>query len=368
MKWIVITLMCGLLAVAGSPAPEKSGGDRYLFVVETSAAMAKLEHGGRQAVFDLIYSGIEGRMRPGDSFAIWTFQEDVSIGEFPMHVWKPDDKLSLASRAGTYLKQVPYKDKASLSKALMRVMSLVRGVKDVNVIFVCSAAAKVEELGSFPLWDQRKVEAKKAKKPLLLTLAARGGDIVQRGVVLQGNALPLPHPPPELVTVELPPPVPVEPAPKIARAPIIMQAPPKPTPPPAEPLPVVPTNKSLVSQIPQETNAVATTETVVIPPATLAAGEPSVKATENVSSLLPGPIPVAAREKATSDVPRAVPTTIASVAYTRDRGLNPTALMLGGAGLLAVGLTVGAWLLISSRRGPELSSISQSMNRVRLTR
>ena len=361
-------LMCGLLAAAGSPVPEKSDGDRYLFVVETSAAMAKLEHGGRQAVFDLIYSGIEGRMRPGDSFAIWTFQEDVSIGEFPMHVWKPDDKLSLASRAGNYLKQVPYKDKASLSKALVRVMSLIRGVKDVNVIIVCSTAAKVEELGSFPLWDQRKGEAKKAKKPLLLTLAARGGSIVQRGVVLQGNELPLPHPPPELVTVELPPPAPLEVAPKVARAPIIIQAPPKPTPPPVETPALAQTNKTFVAQILPETNNAATTVTAVIPPTTLAGGESHAKAPENVSSLLPGPIPVAAREKAASDVSRTVPTTIATVAYTRERRLNPTALMLAGAGLLAVGLTVGAWLLISSRRGPELSSISQSMNRVRLTR
>ena len=344
-------------------AAEGPIGNRYLLVVETSGAIAKLEHGGRQAVFDLIYSGIEGRLHPGDTFGIWTFQEDVSAGVFPIQAWDPEQKLELASRAGLYLKQQPYKGKASLDTALARVSALIRNVKDVNIIIVCSAEAKLNE--PFPLWEHKSDQAKEGKKPVVLTLAAVEGRIAQRGVTIEGEALALPYPPPQLAVTNSPPPV-IAPVTnlqaKVPRAPIIMHGAPKPKPAPVE---TVAETKPLLQQAP-ETNAVAVAQTSPTPPDVQSAEDEGVgsapSTSEGLSALLPDPLPVAARERTEVAPVQA----LGVISPQRASALSPTALILAGVGLLAVGLTLGTWMLISSRRGPQLSSISQSMNRVRI--
>src|SRR3954469_19296211 len=70
-------LLLLVLSVAHSPetfaAQKAPAGNRFLFVVETSNAMLPFEHAGRQAVFDLIYSGIGGQIKGGDTIGIWNF-------------------------------------------------------------------------------------------------------------------------------------------------------------------------------------------------------------------------------------------------------------------------------------------------------
>src|SRR3954463_7212557 len=79
----------GTNAVKTAAQPDQSIGNRFLFVVETSPGMARLDHGGRQAVVDLIYTGIAGQMRKGDTFAIWNFNDQVFAGAYPMQIWRP---------------------------------------------------------------------------------------------------------------------------------------------------------------------------------------------------------------------------------------------------------------------------------------
>ena len=54
----------------------------------------------------MIYTGLDGQMREGDTFAVWNFNEQVFAGIYPMQVWKPDD-TELASSAGLFLKSCP---------------------------------------------------------------------------------------------------------------------------------------------------------------------------------------------------------------------------------------------------------------------
>src|SRR2546426_10053828 len=102
VQWMV--LATAVAAPANAPQKPAPSGNRFLFVVETSAAMNHLEHGGRQAVFDLIYSGFEGRMRKGDTYGIWTFNQNVYAGVYPMQVWDGQRNLEHASAVGRFLK------------------------------------------------------------------------------------------------------------------------------------------------------------------------------------------------------------------------------------------------------------------------
>src|SRR6266404_1615327 len=106
-------------------------GNRFLFVVETSLASSRLEHGGRQAAFDLIYSGIYGQMRSGDTFGLWTFHETVFAGVYAVQTWTPESNLELATRAGQFLRSQHYDRTARLSIALKHAVGMIRTVNDV---------------------------------------------------------------------------------------------------------------------------------------------------------------------------------------------------------------------------------------------
>src|SRR5213593_2059924 len=117
MKTLQALLSLWLLAMAvAMAAPTKAvpEGERFLFVVETSTGMEAFDHAGRQAVFDSIFSGVGGRMQPGDTFGLWTFSDELRGGVYPMQVWTPEKKLQLASQTGVFLGNQKYEHKGRL--------------------------------------------------------------------------------------------------------------------------------------------------------------------------------------------------------------------------------------------------------------
>ena len=80
------------------PAPD---GQRFLFVVDISSGTRSLDAANRQALFDLIFTGLEGQMRTGDSFGLWLFNDELHAGQFPMQVWVETNTLASASLAAT---------------------------------------------------------------------------------------------------------------------------------------------------------------------------------------------------------------------------------------------------------------------------
>src|SRR5687768_11600772 len=124
-------------AITGQPAittaPRKGPeGNRFLFIVDTSSSMKRLEHAGRQVVFDLVFSGIEGRMQPGDTFGVWTFEHEVKGGVFPVQVWTPEKSRDLASQVGRFLKEELGGRASRLDVAITNAERIVKSVRDVD--------------------------------------------------------------------------------------------------------------------------------------------------------------------------------------------------------------------------------------------
>ena len=69
--WLLV--IC-LLAVPAWSA-QTSAGKRFLFIVDTSAAMKPLDKPVRETLFDLIYSGVRGNMTNGDTYGVWLVGE-----------------------------------------------------------------------------------------------------------------------------------------------------------------------------------------------------------------------------------------------------------------------------------------------------
>lgn len=225
VQWMVLATAMAAPAKAPKPAPP---GNRFLFVLETSVGMSRLEHGGRQAIFDLIYSGVEGRMRKGDTYGIWTFNEQVSAGFYPMQIWDGQRNLEHAGAAGRFLRTQKYEKEGHLTNLVNQLQTLLRVARDLNVFIATDGNTLVK---GTPFDDEintayraSAVQVRYTSKPLITTLTARNGEFTSALVSLAGERIVLAHLPPqtnETVEVAKAPPAP-------ATNDVVASAPPKP--------------------------------------------------------------------------------------------------------------------------------------------
>lgn len=247
MKRIVIACLAVLAVLLNAATPtnlpprktQLPPGDRFLFVVDTSSGMSKFATGSRQVVFDLIYSGISGHMRPGDTYGLWPFNEEVQAGKFPMQLWKTN-ALDLASTAGRFLREQPCEKKARLDLALDKIKVVVNTVKDLTAFIITDGRTAFEgtpfDENLNTTAKKRADEARKIRKPLIVTLVARGGDFASWSVTLPGENIPMPeHSLPPVIAqapTNRPPPVVASASARPMGTPIIIQKSTRPAPAP----------------------------------------------------------------------------------------------------------------------------------------
>ena len=398
-------------------------GNRFLFVVETSATMPKVEHAGRQAVVDLIYSGVDGRMRAGDTYGLWTFNEQTHAGLFPMQTWKPAAALDLASRAGLFLKSQPYENRPNVGATVKKLMAVIKAVGDVT-IFVISDGSSPFEGTAFDRYinasyQERDEERRRARKPFVTTLVARGGELMIGTVTIAGEVIQLPESPEPVQVVQAPNNDPDSVQPKSAsstnRVIHIVAPPPRraetPKPPStdiafANLAPAREANDpSLAAATNLPTAASADTTTA---PSTAATGLSANPATpspqENVptvaargtasapdhasqgqqenptesapaqpegpnplASLLPAPLTIAARENSEGASPAAAKSKaiapLTAMTAPPESMFSPRGMLIIGAALLAVAIGLIALFIWKARSLPQPSFISRSMDR-----
>ena len=179
-----------------TPPADLPPGERFLFVVDTSLSMRKLDAANRQALFDMVFSGLNGHMRNGDTFGIWTFNEQTYAGFFPMQVWKKEETLQLASRAALFLKNQTYERAAQVGILLVKLNSVIEAVGDVNVFLISDGDTPMVgtpfDRAVNASFEKRASDRRKSKKPFITTLVVRSRKVVSVAVTLAGEALTLP--------------------------------------------------------------------------------------------------------------------------------------------------------------------------------
>src|SRR5262245_48693294 len=103
---LILPVTCGLLLLSGpvsraqgQPAPATTTrpaatavtSNRFLFVMDTSAAMKSHAYDMVAAVMKTIRSSASGQIHNGDSVGVWTFNEDVFTGNLALQTWAVED-------------------------------------------------------------------------------------------------------------------------------------------------------------------------------------------------------------------------------------------------------------------------------------
>jgi hypothetical protein len=392
---LAAVLLAAVAPVRADNAPPKSARmeNRFLFVIETSAAMKSRAGGVERAVEGLLNSGMKGELRKGDTLGFWSYGNRLH-SEFPMQVWSEANKDAIAESVERYLRKLHYEKQGSLDKVWPALRQALAKSERLTVIFIYDGE---ETLRGTPfdrdinaLQKQYRREFRAGDFPMVTILSAHAGEFLDYTINYPAS-INVPHtadplPPPETnapaiaLAAPLPPPPPANPpveakplrtieilaksrtadVPALAAvdAPPVTAAPPAAvtneviSPPPvllasapAPPPPAVTTNVNIADAPPAPKGPPAPVSPPEPAPAVVAAAAPASNA-----PFSPAPPPAAP--------PGPMPVTIASTAQQAE-------LFVIAISLLTIAVALVVFLLRRSRGQPRPSLISQSIERPR---
>ena len=214
-----------------------SSENRFLFIVETSAATKRIAEASQRAVVQLLSDDISGQMRPGDSFSIWTYNETLNAGRFPAQRWNPEARSSTLRQVTEFLGTVKFEKNGRLEVVRPAIEAVTQGSPKLTIILVTDGKQQVSGLRFDPeinkLFEDNYTAMREAKMPFVTILVARSGEFV--AFTVNSTLGPIKYPPPPTRTEIV-----AEAAPAHPTAPEGQEPSPTPVPTVATPTPTLP--------------------------------------------------------------------------------------------------------------------------------
>ena len=219
---IIVVLLAGIFWAPAMQAqtPVNAVEGRYLLIFDTSAAMKKCLPATQATVNRLFISMMNGQLRAGDSIGVWTFDNELRAGRFPLQHWLPENAAIIASNITTFVKQEHYSKNTYFDEIMPFINELVRDSDRLTVLIFCDGDGTIQgtpfddAINASFTQNQRALE--KAKQPFIVVLRAQSGRYVDYTVNLSAAGVnfpefpPLPQPPvppPTVKTNPHPPPI-----------------------------------------------------------------------------------------------------------------------------------------------------------------
>ncbi len=199
------TLLSQTNAFTPKPIP-----NRFLIVVETSRAMDKREAAVSQVLNQLLLSGMNGQLRNGDSLGLWTFNDELHGGEFPLQEWTSQNKSNITANVLAFVQKQKFGKTGHLAKVLPELGRLARTSETITFVFLSSGNetitgtpfdAKLNE--PFMKWKDQQA---KAHQPFVAVLRASKGRLTDFTVTPAPWPVempPLPAPPPAAAPTQI---------------------------------------------------------------------------------------------------------------------------------------------------------------------
>src|SRR2546422_960369 len=115
---VLMRLVCCSLGLAGLwvielPAQtnivKKPASDNcYLLILDTSRGMQRRSEGTLKAVQELLKSSFDGQVQPGDTIGMWTFNDQLHAGQFPLQQWSVENRSAIENRISEFVRTQKY--------------------------------------------------------------------------------------------------------------------------------------------------------------------------------------------------------------------------------------------------------------------
>lgn len=381
--------ICGAVILASAIFSSAAAADRYLLIVETAKAMKRELPAVQQCVRELLASGMSGQLKPGDTLGVWTYNNDLHAGDFPMQVWEASATAEISKRVDDFLGKQHCQNEARISHALSAMLQVIADSDRITVLIFSDGFEPVQGTPFDEVinrvFAQHREELRNVRIPFVTVLQAVGGKIIHCTINSASGpinipALPKPKPAPAVVVAKpaLPAPAPViiktnpplildysKPASNaVIPAPEKIIAPIKPPAPPATPEVAV-VVKETPKPAPAPAPAPAIAAVVTAPPPTVVRAE--------VPPVVEPASPVPAARPAASNTLPVKPTAVLAAPVTAPAIVPPVVVAAAipaedvtGWVWLAVGLAIAGavgWLVWRSRSKSQVSAITESIER-----
>ncbi|MDR3459272.1 MAG: hypothetical protein P4N60_17725 [Verrucomicrobiae bacterium] len=347
-RWLpAAVLVLGLFTATGAQAAIEQ---RWLFIFNTSSGMKKRLPAVETQIHELLTKDFARGFREGDSIGVWTFDDKLHMGKFPLTTWDPKRTVMLESNLVTFVHKQSYSGTTSFAVLQPTLDSVIEDSDRLTVVIVCDGDGEIQwtpyNEGMNETLKQTRDDRKKIKQPYVIVLRTQLGKYVGATVNFPprpANLPPFPLLPSEIKAVAPPPPVVVA----------------KP-PPPAAPLVIVGTHVSSdtndVAKYSAANQVAASVEKSNPPPVAVVVVTQTVV---HVAMVTNPAAAVPAVLAATS--PLTASATNAAAALTGTDDPDTRILTYVGVGLLGAAVVLVIFLITRGRSRPHGSLITTSM-------
>ncbi len=196
---------------ADAPRTPTQRENRFLFIVDTSAAMRGYSNAVVQGVLQLLQSDMKGEFRQGDTIGLWTYNDKLHTG-FPMQVWSKADKDSIVESIAAWLAAGRAEKRAHLEKVMPALSQLIKNSERLTVILISDGTGLIQgtpfDKDINALRKKYGRELRAAGVPFVVVLVARDGAVFDYTINYPG-LVAIPHTayPEKPVETNAPPPV-----------------------------------------------------------------------------------------------------------------------------------------------------------------
>ncbi len=228
MAQIILALLAGFLFApkifAQDVAQDELQMDnRFLFIFSTSAEMKSRVKATQSELNQLLAFGIRGEMRAGDTLGVWTIDNQLRAGQFPMLNWSPENAASIAGEINKFVGRQTFSRTNNFAALTNTLNQVIESSPQLTILIFCDGESKFTgtpyDDGINRVFAEREAALKKSKLPFVIVLRTQLGKYIvctvnfPPGMVNVPPFQPIPKPapvivnnPPPVINVNVPPP------------------------------------------------------------------------------------------------------------------------------------------------------------------
>jgi hypothetical protein len=177
-----LALLATLLGACGVQAAEGPPSNRFLLVFETSSAMKKELPTVGLLMQQLFSSNLQDEIVTDDDVAIWTVDEKLRTGTYPLVNWNPDESGMFADEIGTFLAEQKYTRHASLAPIQPLLGRIVKSSDRLTVLIFCDGDSVLSgtpyDSGVNEIIANAAARSKDSARPFIIVLRANRGEYI----------------------------------------------------------------------------------------------------------------------------------------------------------------------------------------------
>jgi hypothetical protein len=196
---LVVVLALATAGLASLQAQTNvSPGRRYLLIVETSKAMSRRLTGLNQVIRQL-GSNLHRELQPGDTLGVWTFNDALFTGRFPLQHFSPETQPAVIGEVLSFLKSQKYENAAQWAPVLPALKHVVQVSPVLTIILVTAGTESIQgtpfDARINQAWSSWRGPQESARLPLVTVLRTDRGQITHWAVSAPPWPLELPPAP-----------------------------------------------------------------------------------------------------------------------------------------------------------------------------